>query len=57
MRWKLPIAVPLLELLCSDASGPARLLAAEKTTVLFQDLCSVCHGVGGKGDGPSAQGA
>lgn len=32
------------------------LLAAEKTAVLFQELCAVCHGVGGKGDGPSARG-
>jgi cytochrome c oxidase cbb3-type subunit III len=32
------------------------LLAAEKTASLFQELCSVCHGVGGKGDGPSARG-
>lgn len=30
--------------------------AAEKTATLFTELCSVCHGVGGKGDGPSAQG-
>jgi cytochrome c oxidase cbb3-type subunit III len=37
-------------------SVPSRLLAAEKTTVLFQELCSVCHGVGGRGDGPSAKG-
>jgi mono/diheme cytochrome c family protein len=31
-------------------------LAAEATPELFRDLCSVCHGVGGKGDGPSARG-
>ena len=31
-------------------------LAAEETARLFRELCSVCHGVGGKGDGPSAQG-
>jgi mono/diheme cytochrome c family protein len=37
-------------------SVPSWLLAAEKTAILFQELCSVCHGVGGKGDGPSAQG-
>lgn len=37
-------------------SVPSGLLAAEKTAGLFQELCSVCHGVGGKGDGPSAQG-
>ena len=32
------------------------MLAAEATPELFRELCSVCHGVGGKGDGPSAQG-
>ncbi|HXV85033.1 MAG TPA: cytochrome c [Candidatus Binatia bacterium] len=32
------------------------MLAAEAAPELFRDLCSVCHGVGGKGDGPSAQG-
>jgi cytochrome c oxidase cbb3-type subunit 3 len=31
-------------------------LAAEGAPELFRDLCTVCHGVGGKGDGPSAQG-
>jgi cytochrome c oxidase cbb3-type subunit 3 len=34
----------------------ALLSAAEGTAALFGELCSVCHGVGGKGDGPSAQG-
>jgi mono/diheme cytochrome c family protein len=34
----------------------APLSAAEATATLFTELCSVCHGVGGKGDGPSAQG-
>jgi cytochrome c oxidase cbb3-type subunit 3 len=33
------------------------LSAAEETPrALFGELCSVCHGTGGKGDGPSAQG-
>jgi len=32
------------------------LLAAEETATLFTELCSVCHGMAGKGDGPSAQG-
>ncbi len=32
------------------------LMAAEKVTSLFNELCSVCHGTGGKGDGPSAAG-
>ena len=34
----------------------APLSAAEDTAMLFTELCSMCHGVGGKGDGPSAQG-
>ena len=34
----------------------ASLSAAEKIATLFTELCSVCHGAGGKGDGPSAQG-
>lgn len=29
---------------------------AESPASLFGDLCSVCHGAGGKGDGPSAAG-
>jgi cytochrome c oxidase cbb3-type subunit III len=50
------IFFPALRFLCWSLSVPSWLLAAEKTTVLFQELCSVCHGIGGKGDGPSAQG-
>jgi cytochrome c oxidase cbb3-type subunit III len=34
----------------------ARLSAAEETATVFRELCSVCHGADGKGDGPSAQG-
>lgn len=30
--------------------------AAENPASLFNDLCAVCHGLGGKGDGPSASG-
>lgn len=45
-----------LGFLCWGLSVSVLLLAAEKTAVVFQELCSVCHGVGGKGDGPSAQG-
>jgi cytochrome c oxidase cbb3-type subunit 3 len=40
----------------STTLWPAPFLAGEKTAALFTELCSVCHGVGGKGDGPSAQG-
>lgn len=35
--------------------SPMALSAAEPAT-LFGDLCSMCHGPGGKGDGPSSQG-
>jgi mono/diheme cytochrome c family protein len=56
MAGRPSILLPALAFLYWSLSVPSRLLAAEKTTVLFQELCSVCHGVGGKGDGPSAQG-
>jgi mono/diheme cytochrome c family protein len=46
----------LLALLSWNAFLCQGVLAAEKTAVLFMELCSVCHGVEGKGDGPSAQG-
>lgn len=36
--------------------NPAGLLAAEEPAAIFRDVCSVCHGAGGRGDGPSAQG-
>jgi mono/diheme cytochrome c family protein len=47
----LPVGV-----LCWSIAVASWLSAAEKTAALFQELCSVCHGVGGKGDGPSARG-
>jgi cytochrome c oxidase cbb3-type subunit III len=50
------ILLPALAVLYWSLFVPSWLLAAEKTAILFQELCSVCHGVGGKGDGPSAQG-
>ena len=50
------IFLPALAFLYWSLSVSSWPLAAEKTAVLFQELCSVCHGVGGKGDGPSAQG-
>jgi high-affinity iron transporter len=36
------------------ASGFA--LAADNARETFVQVCSICHGVGGKGDGPSAAG-
>jgi cytochrome c oxidase cbb3-type subunit III len=43
----------LLGVVCLSAQN----LDAEDTAAnLFTEICSVCHGVGGKGDGPSAAG-
>jgi mono/diheme cytochrome c family protein len=50
------LLIPLLVFIVSIILRPDRLSAAEETGALFTELCSVCHGVGGKGDGPSAQG-
>lgn len=36
------------------ASGTA--LAADNARETFVQVCSICHGAGGKGDGPSAAG-
>jgi len=41
---------------CSASDSSSSWAAEKKIAVLFEELCSVCHGVGGKGDGPSAQG-
>ena len=56
MALRPSVFFPALGFLCCSLSVPSWLSAAEKTAVLFQELCSVCHGAGGKGDGPSAQG-
>jgi high-affinity iron transporter len=50
--------VPLgLALALMAAHGPASpALGADKTRETFIELCSICHGTGGKGDGPSAAG-
>jgi cytochrome c oxidase cbb3-type subunit 3 len=45
-----------LVLVAIMTSFPPLSAGAEATATLFRELCSVCHGVGGKGDGPSAQG-
>jgi mono/diheme cytochrome c family protein len=54
MADKSSIFLLVFGFLCWSFCSPV--LAAEKPAVLFQELCSVCHGVGGKGDGPSARG-
>ena len=54
---KLIASLALFSFVHCSASDPSSSWAAEKKRdVLFEELCSVCHGVGGKGDGPSAQG-
>jgi mono/diheme cytochrome c family protein len=50
------LLLSLFIFLASMTSWRSLTLAAEAAHVLFRELCSVCHGVGGKGDGPSAQG-
>jgi len=45
-----------LAFIVSIALRPAPSLSAEETATFFRELCSVCHGATGKGDGPSAQG-
>jgi len=50
------LGICALIVLVGITSWVVRLPAAEETVVLFTELCLVCHGVGGKGDGLSAQG-
>lgn len=50
------LLIPFLVFILSIAMRLAPLSAAEERATLFVELCSICHGVGGKGDGPSAQG-
>jgi mono/diheme cytochrome c family protein len=50
------LLITVLVFIASMILRLAPLSAAEGTATLFRELCSVCHGVGGRGDGPSAQG-
>ena len=50
------LLIASLVFIVSMTLRPARVFAAEEPAALFIELCSVCHGVGGKGDGPGAQG-
>ena len=43
-----------LGLLLIAADGGGLALAADSARETFVEVCSICHGVGGKGDGPSA---
>ena len=48
------VGLGLAVLLIVVNGGRAR--AADSARETFVDVCSICHGVGGKGDGPSAAG-
>jgi cytochrome c oxidase cbb3-type subunit 3 len=48
--------IPFLVFILGITMRLAPLSAAEETATLFTELCSICHGVDGKGDGPSSQG-
>lgn len=50
------LLIPSLIFLVLITSSQFLLLAGEEAPALFAELCTVCHGAGGKGDGPSAQG-
>lgn len=45
-----------LGLLLVAVTGGGVALAAAGARETFVEVCSICHGVGGKGDGPSAAG-
>ena len=49
------VAVALLSLPVAHGLGTGA-LAADKARDTFVEMCSICHGTGGKGDGPSAVG-
>src|SRR5262245_23293746 len=49
------VAVALLSLLVAHGPG-SDALAADQARDTFIAMCSLCHGTGGKGDGPSAAG-
>ena len=48
------VALPIVLAGGHFSAGP--LLAAGQADALFAELCALCHGAGGKGDGPSAAG-
>jgi mono/diheme cytochrome c family protein len=50
------LSIFFLVVIVNMISWPAGLSAAEEPGALFTELCSVCHGIDGKGDGPSARG-
>jgi high-affinity iron transporter len=55
MRRRLaPLALGFALFVTYGAASPA--LGADKARETFTELCSICHGTGGKGDGPSAAG-
>ena len=51
-----PLGSVLFLLLVAGLFSPGAILAAGNARAMFAELCSICHGAGGKGDGPSAAG-
>jgi high-affinity iron transporter len=53
-RGLVPVALGFALIAAHGAASLA--LGADKARETFVELCSICHGTGGKGDGPSAAG-
>lgn len=54
MRRRLVLVALGFALIAASPASPAQGAATARET--FVELCSICHGTGGKGDGPSAAG-
>ncbi|MCV2869501.1 cytochrome c [Defluviimonas sp. WL0002] len=50
---KLTVALPVVTLAILGACAPEQQVSGRS---LYLDYCASCHGVGGKGDGPAAEG-
>jgi mono/diheme cytochrome c family protein len=53
-RWLVAVGLGLALIAAHGPASPA--LGVDKARETFVELCSICHGPGGKGDGPSAAG-
>lgn len=56
MRYQVVVGAVVMSLLTACASEPPtrRELSAMSGLEMYESLCSSCHGVGGRGDGPVA---
>jgi mono/diheme cytochrome c family protein len=53
-RELVPVALAFALIAAYGAASPG--LGADKARETFVEFCSICHGIGGKGDGSSAAG-